>query len=209
MDDVSKRWRTAMDDVGKKPAQAEAANLREVTEEDLERILAAHKTWLETNGKEGKRASLEAADLRAFNLEKVDLSKADLRLANLAGADLFEANLSGATMFETDLSGASLHTTDLTGTDLRGVNLRDTKLVGTKLREANLQNADLTGATGLMAGQLAGANVSGAKLPEDIHKFEALTTVEEASKNTRKIFLANACRSLKLGRLFTTRKACC
>ena len=68
--------------------------------------------------------------------------------------------------------------------------LQGASLLNTTLREANLRVADLADAKGLLAGQLAGANVSGAKLPPDIHKFEALTTVEEASKNTKRIFLA-------------------
>jgi uncharacterized protein YjbI with pentapeptide repeats len=58
-----------------------------------------------------------------------------------------------------------------------------------RLREANLQDADLTNAKGLLSGQLGGANVSGAELPEPIRKFEeGLKVVEEASKNSRKLF---------------------
>jgi hypothetical protein len=46
------------------------------------------------------------------------------------------------------------------------------------------------GARGLQARNLAGANVSLATLPEDIHKFEALSVIEEASRNARKIFIS-------------------
>ncbi len=86
MDDVSKRWRTAMDDVGKKPAQAEAPKLREVSEEELTQILAAHAKWLETDRKEGKQADLsrtdlQGADLRSANFQEADLSGAKLRLS--------------------------------------------------------------------------------------------------------------------------------
>lgn len=74
------------------------------------------------------------------------------------------------------------------GSYLFKANLQQAILTKVNLREANLQDADLTDAKGLLAGQMSGANVSGAKLPPDIHKFEALTTVEEASKNSRKLF---------------------
>ena len=68
--------------------------------------------------------------------------------------------------------------------------LQNAKLLGAKLRGANLQNADLTGAMGLLAEQFAQANVSGAKLPDEIKEFEGLKTVEETSNSARKIFLA-------------------
>ena len=44
--------------------------------------------------------------------------------------------------------------------------------------------------TGLLADKLAGANLSNAKLPEDIAKFEALDHVAEISKHARNNFLA-------------------
>ncbi len=48
-------------------AQEEGAKLREVSEEELKRILAAHEKWVETDGEEGK-AILRDADLRGANL---------------------------------------------------------------------------------------------------------------------------------------------
>lgn len=92
---------------------------------------------------------------------KANLQKASLRVANLQEANLREANLEKADLGRSDL------------------------------REAILQDADLTGTKGLQGGQLAGANVSGAKLPEDVAKFEeGLKVVEEASRNARKLFFA-------------------
>jgi len=91
--------------------------------------------------------------------------------ANLLGANLSEANLR-----KTNLGKANLEGVDLGGSDLR---------------EAFLQDADLNGVKGLQGGQLAGADVSGAKLPEDVAKFEdGLKVVEEASRNARKLFFA-------------------
>ena len=87
------------------------------TKEELDRILANHKKWLLTDGKEG---------------EKADLSRAQLRGAKLSGANLFQANLS-----EADLSGA-----DLSDADLSGVTLWMADLSGAKLRGANLKAAD-------------------------------------------------------------------
>ncbi len=98
--------------------------------------------------------------------EKAGLTKANLRKADLIGANLRKA-------------------------DLERANLIKASLNGTSLRESNLKDANLTGLTGLQGGKLAGANVSGTKLPEDVAKFEeGFKVVEEASRNARKLFFA-------------------
>ncbi len=78
-----------MDDDDKKPedeaaepapdaAQEEGAKLREVSEDELEQILAAHETWLETDGKEGNQADLSQTDLQGANLRFADLQGANI-----------------------------------------------------------------------------------------------------------------------------------
>ena len=95
-----------------------------MTKEELARILAAHKAWL-NDEPGGSRANL---------------SRADLSGANLIGANLSRANLRRA-----DLSGANLRQTDLIGADLSGANLIGANLIG-----ANLSRANLSGAKGLL-----------------------------------------------------------
>lgn len=56
-------------------------------QEELQKILDAHKKWI--NGEEGgARANLNGADLRVANLRKANLSDANLRRADLRGAYL-------------------------------------------------------------------------------------------------------------------------
>ena len=277
-----------MDDDGDKKTGDEATGLDEGTsggeriddrpvpederipQKELEQILSAHETWVETAGKEGARADLSRAYLEAANLEGACLNGANLegailRRANLEGAilmdanlqhaDLIDANLQGADLIHTKLQGAKLgranlqeailEEASLQGADLRfaelqgaylidanlqGATLFQAKLQGAKLQGATLQGAelsnaifeapieiekgtptdewaaaDLTGAdlrhsdlsdaqlfrvTGLLADRLAGANLSNAKLPPDIAKFEALAQVTEISKHARNNFLA-------------------
>ena len=81
--------------------------------EDLQKILADHALWLESEGEHGKRADLRGADLRGADLRGANLSDADLRGANLRGANLSEANLS-----EADLRGANLSAANLRGANL-------------------------------------------------------------------------------------------
>ncbi len=113
-----------MDDDGKTPedeppepardaAQDEGAKLREVSEEELKQILAAHETWLETDGGEGERADLSRTELQGANLIGAKLQGADLYRAKLQGADLRRADLQGADLRRADLQGANLKEAEL------------------------------------------------------------------------------------------------
>lgn len=133
--------------------------LRKISRDELKRIVAEHEKWVESNGEKGTRADLSKTDLREAILEDTNLQRADL-----SNADLQDANLEGAI-----LAGAELQ--------------------GTNLKGANLRNADLTEAKSLLVRQLAGLDLTGAKIPEDINNFEGpLNVVEEASRNSRNIF---------------------
>ena len=78
---------------------------------------------------------------------------------------------------------------DLTGANLQEVNFLESDLEGTSLRDTNLKNANLEKVKSLLSERLAGADLTGTKLPTDIAKFDALETIAELSKNARKIFL--------------------
>lgn len=77
-----------------------------MTADELKEKINLHFQWVNTYGKEGRRA---------------DLSGADLSGADLSEANLSEANLSGAALSAAVLSGA-----DLSGANLRGANLQFT-----------------------------------------------------------------------------------
>ena len=159
----------------KKPP--EGPPLREISGEDLNKILEAHAKWVESGGKEGERADLSRTNLTAKNLEGNDCSG-----AIFTGADLRDSVIKKAKFIDADFRGANLSgkKTELDGIDL----------LRADLREADLQDSDLSTVTGLLLSKLAGANVSNSKLPEAIEKFSTLETITETSKNARKIFLA-------------------
>ena len=96
----------------------------------LKEILEQHKLWID--GKGGKCANLEYANLRG----------ADLTGANLRGADLTGADLSCASLIDTNLSRANLQGANLTHADLKVANLKDANLGGADLTGANLHCAD-------------------------------------------------------------------
>ena len=52
--------------------------MKKITEEELKTILEQHTLWLDSNGKEGKRADLTGANLTCANLTGADLELAVL-----------------------------------------------------------------------------------------------------------------------------------
>ena len=169
---------------------AEAPQYREISPDELKEILDQHRVWWETEGKDGKRAYLDGANLQEANLEEANLQEANLEEANLQSAILVEANLQKANLVKANLQKANLEEANLQKAYLGAANLQKAAFNLTILREANLQDAKLTDATGLLANQLAGANVSGAILPDYIQLSEGLSQVEEISKKAGKLFIS-------------------
>ncbi len=79
-----------------------------IQDKTLRTILAEHKEWADSNGKEGVRADftgfdLRYADMSNANLCKANLCKANLRYADLCNADMSNANLSFAKMTDKNI----------------------------------------------------------------------------------------------------------
>ncbi len=134
----------------------------------------------------------------AVDLSEADLAGKDLTGADLQGALLPHASLRGTKMrhgtllWQADLQQSDLCEADLSGADLKGVNFAQADLFEASLREADLQSADLSSVKGgLRTEQLAGADLTGAKLPDDLKKlYDSLENVKGISESARKIFLA-------------------
>jgi len=150
----------------------------DISIEELNRILAAHGQWLESDGKIGQRANLSQINLQGANLASVNLQRANLAGANLLwinsfGAELQGADLSGADLRESYLEEANLQGAILKGADLReaylvGANFQGSDLTRANLQQANLRTANLKNANLVMANlqdaSLLNANLSFAKL---------------------------------------------
>ena len=124
-----------------------------LTHDELRKILAVHRHWLDSTGKSGEKAvlprvALVRADLYAAKLTRIDLQGADLREALLSEADLYEAdlrqaNLADAVLDWACLDYAKLQRASLRGADLRWANLEGANMSGCDLRFANLDGANL------------------------------------------------------------------
>ena len=114
----------------------------------LKEVLTAHRKWVETDGREGKRAELrnallQEADLHDADLQQADLEGAKLSVADLMGADLRRANLKGADLWMADMKDANLQ-----GSYLQGANLAEV----TRLTQQQLDAAITDAKTILPAG---------------------------------------------------------
>lgn len=139
--------------------QGEFADGTPLTQGKLDRLLEAHRMWLQTADEklkgEEKKANVEAENriawrkkilasnweadkgrlvLEGANLSSVNLEQADLRKANLYGANLWKANLQKANLEEANIQATNLKEANLENAYLEGTNLEDTDLI-----EANLQ----------------------------------------------------------------------
>ena len=136
--------------------------MKKITATELKSILANHKLWIDTNGKQGNFANLRGAYLSGADLAGANLYHADLEGADLTGAYLRDAYLTRADLTHADLTGAYLRGANLTRADLRGADLRGADLRGADLTGANLLDAILTDA------KIDGANLTGADLTNTV-----------------------------------------
>ncbi len=117
--------------------QEQPSDRAPISEKRLKKILEAHRKWVESEGKEGKKADLARANLQVAYLFEANLEGANLNEANLQDALLLDANLEGANLAEANLKGA-----DLLGAQLKGVNLQSaTNLTASDVKHA--KNWDL------------------------------------------------------------------
>ena len=150
-------------------------------------ILRQHALWLDTQGRDGARATLTQIDLcgRRFDdarlvlaiLKGARLQRASLIRAQLVMGDLAGADLRGAALREADLRGGVFHHAHFNAADLAGARLGPLRDVGDRHRElpsnferarfagANLAGADLQGAN-LVGADFTGANLAGARLQD-------------------------------------------
>ena len=116
------RTRVRMNDAADEPSKPTSAEpeFREISDEELRRILADHKKWVEAEDKTGLdhlRADLSWADLRGADL----CGPAMPGLAHLQGAYLIRAQLQEAFLMDAQLQGANLSGAQLQGArPLRG-----------------------------------------------------------------------------------------
>ena len=97
--------------------------------------LGAHKLWIDSGGRDGRRANFAGFDLTGVDLAGRNLAAALFERAVLAGARLSGALLLAADLRDANLVRADLTAADLRGADLNGANLRDATMTGALVGE--------------------------------------------------------------------------
>ncbi len=198
------QWKPPNDltDVVFDEASLAGANLQKVNL-SWANLQKANLSWANLREAQLKKAKLQEADLQKAKLQKANLSWANLQGANLQKANLQGANLSWANLQGANLQGANLKRAYLKRAYLTEANLTEANLQGgwlklvnltgafvseTRMQEADLTEANFTNAIGLVARNLAGANLTGAVLPESTNKFRIADSVALTARHARRLF---------------------
>jgi hypothetical protein len=117
----------------------------------ISEIIERHRLWLNSSGKNGRRAIFSGTGLNGVDLASTDLSGANFFIADLKGSNLDGVNLSGANLKFANLKGASLRNSNLSLAELSSANLEEADLseaifYGANLGYANLKSSKLISA---------------------------------------------------------------
>jgi uncharacterized protein YjbI with pentapeptide repeats len=163
----------------------------------LTEILRQHKIWLDSEGREGKRANLSSedlrqadlrgADLRSVNMRGAMLDNLDVRGANFEDADLAEASLrymhapkvsfQRANFAGTNCEGAVFDGADLSYSEALSANFAHAHLQGTFMQAVNLRDANFAQAN-MSYASLVGASCRGVNLSYTLFNHADLTHVD-------------------------------
>jgi len=145
------------------PTLSARTPLRMLSPDEIERMLAEHQLYLETEYHQGHRANFSSVDLTGrdfsgLNMPGVKMDRAVLRGADFTGAHLQSENLVGAIAEQ-----ACFDRADLSRARLSGANLASASLVSACLAKADMEFALMANAV-LQGTCLGEADMSGAQL---------------------------------------------
>ena len=126
--------------------------VRVLSPDEIGRMLAEHRLYLETEYHQGHRANFSSADLTGrdfsgLNLRGIKMDRALLSGADFTGAHLQSANLIGAIAERACFDRADLSRARLSGANLVSASLERTCLAKADMEFALMANAVLQGAS--------------------------------------------------------------
>jgi len=122
--------------------------LKTITQEELDKVLSNHETWLDSHGTKGTRADLSYTDLSNSDLYDSNLSHSDLSRTNLSMTNLYNTNLSNSNLFNSNLSDSNLSRSDLSNSNLSYSNLSRSDLSYSDLSRSDLYGANISNIIG-------------------------------------------------------------
>ena len=175
------------ENAGLRNAHLECTDLRNACFE-CANLINAH-----LNGAVLKYACLIETILEGAILRDADLSSTNFKYANLVETNLEYAFLGNAYFNSADLSDATLYNKKLKEIDTETNRVINDKNVykhpDINLQNTRLHNVDLSHVEGLTAEQIAGADLTNAKLPENLNNLTEITKpINEAIKSNGTLF---------------------
>lgn len=137
-----------------------APDTQPISLQQLRQVTQEHLTWLNSGGRDGRRANLSHANLTGMNLQGLFLPEANLRSAVLTGANLQGANFQGADFSEAMIEHTNLRQARLEGANFSRCVARSAYFDKAQMIDCNFSAAVVEGAS------FAGANLSGVRLRE-------------------------------------------
>lgn len=113
----------------------------------LRHVAENHVRWLQSDGKDGRRANLSNQDLSGISLRGVYLPEANFRSANLTGTDFSEADLQGADFSEAQLDHTNFRDAKLDGANFSRAVANHAYFDRASLVEANFSHVSMEGAS--------------------------------------------------------------
>lgn len=154
--------------------------------DELRHMAHEHLSWLQSGGRDGRRANLSGRDLSGMTLQGIYLPDSNLRGANLTGTNLSMANLQGADFSEANLENTNLRDAKLDGANFSRCFAKGTYFDKASMVEANFSHANLEGANCLKS-QMAGAKLRDANVSKS-----DFTGADLKRANMRQIVAAHA-----------------
>ena len=168
-------------------ADFSARPVRVLSDDEIERMLADHRLYLETEWSQGHRANFASADLSQRDFSGCNLRGIKMDRAVIKGANFIETRLHSANLVGAILHGARFDRADLTGARLSGANLVSANLENACLAKADMEfallgKALLRGAC-LCEADLADRVVWGSRYPyhDTTSAWDALARLREAN----------------------------
>ncbi|MBY0756302.1 hypothetical protein K5V21_12675 [Clostridium sardiniense] len=90
---------------------------KEITQQEIDKMIEYHEKWVETGGTSGKQLDLEGKELKGLRLLNVDLENANLRNTIIKDSAIF-ANLKGV-----NFEGSRIENTEFLGSNIKGAKI--------------------------------------------------------------------------------------
>ena len=127
------------------------------------------------------------APFKGRELNGAKFTNSTLQRHNFDNSRLWKSNFNGSDLRFCRFKECWLQDSNLKNVDAQRANFENADLFISRLRSSNFNDASFINAKGLSDHQFADCNLTGAKLPEGVGRFESLAMINESTKSNRRL----------------------